>query len=632
MPARSRLGSTAERWQALRSAITSGAGRYVSGVRSLVCSGWHRGIALRRFVGTWVAKTAVFLTNLRSIIVMVLVLFGLYILGAALSRDIHDETILIEPIAAPPELVTLGFTPEVIAQRLVGEFGAIRKAAVSSRNKAAAARPVAPFAVQLDVDVPWVGVSYRSMTGFLRRVLCPQRERRIRGEIIGTAAASRLWLRDASGNLIDERSAPRTEPIEVAIRDGAERIVRSTDPYVLAVALVDATDPVRTEDALSAVRYCVRTPPQSDDAWCYNIWGRLLVREKDRAGAIEKYKQAIALQPNEPYPYVSWGNLLAARGDWPGAIEKYSKAVDLDEKYAVPYNNWGTVLEAQCDSGGAIERYERAIALDPTASLYYDNLGVALAHNEDSEGAIHQYERAIDLEPRDPVPYVHWGNVLADRPGGRGAIKKYRQAIHVKRKYANPYNDWGRVLAARRRWDDAIRKYKRAIALDGSYADPYNGWGDVLAARKGWAGAVEKYKRAIGLNHGYPDPHNGWGNVLAAQGNWAAAIEQYQKAIALSCKYPDPYNGWGNVLAAQGSWAAAIEQYEKAIALNGEFADPYNGWGDVLADQRDWARAIEKWENAIMLRHPDSARIARKIASARAASSPRSRQPPRWHK
>jgi len=55
--------------------------------------------------------------------------------------------------------------------------------------------------------------------------------------------------------------------------------------------------------------------------------------------------------------------VLEAQGNHAGAIEKYQQAIALDPEDADPYDGWGTVLEAQGNHAGAIEKYKQAIAL-----------------------------------------------------------------------------------------------------------------------------------------------------------------------------------------------------------------------------------------------------------------------------
>ena len=68
----------------------------------------------------------------------------------------------------------------------------------------------------------------------------------------------------------------------------------------------------------------------------YRNWGVVLANTGDDAGAIEKYKKATELNPQDAVTYRNWGEVLANMGDCDGSIGKYKKATELDGKPSRP--------------------------------------------------------------------------------------------------------------------------------------------------------------------------------------------------------------------------------------------------------------------------------------------------------
>ena len=78
---------------------------------------------------------------------------------------------------------------------------------------------------------------------------------------------------------------------------------------------------------------------------------------------------------------------MRAKNDVEGAIEKYKQAIEVDPNYAVAYNSWGVALRVKGDPDGAIDKYDRATKIDPNYAVAYNSWGVALSTKDDHRGA-----------------------------------------------------------------------------------------------------------------------------------------------------------------------------------------------------------------------------------------------------
>lgn len=79
---------------------------------------------------------------------------------------------------------------------------------------------------------------------------------------------------------------------------------------------------------------------------------------EDKEEALEWLNQALSHQPDYSYRYSSRGWMKQALGDIHGAIEDYKRAVELDPDDAITWNNLGLLEEQLGYRQQAQERYE----------------------------------------------------------------------------------------------------------------------------------------------------------------------------------------------------------------------------------------------------------------------------------
>nr|MBC8228857.1 tetratricopeptide repeat protein [bacterium] len=191
------------------------------------------------------------------------------------------------------------------------------------------------------------------------------------------------------------------------------------------------------------------------------------------------------------------------------AIQKYRKAIEINPNNATAYNNLGIALsnlgERRDDESlfeEAIQKYQKAIEIDPNNAEAYNNLGIARSdlakRRRDKsllEEAIQSFQKMIEIKPDFAESYYSLGIALSNLAERRDdeslfeeAIQSFQKVIEIKPDFAESYYSLGIALSnlAERRDDEslleeAIQKYQKAIEINPDDAKAYYNLGIALS-------------------------------------------------------------------------------------------------------------------------------------------------------
>jgi tetratricopeptide (TPR) repeat protein len=297
-----------------------------------------------------------------------------------------------------------------------------------------------------------------------------------------------------------------------------------------------------------------------DYADAYNGLGVALAAEERFDDAIEQYRKADELwktagSPDRKFALYNSGNALRSKKKYTEAADKYREAIAVDPEYAVAYNGLGLAFVGEERFDAAIEQYRKADELWKTTG------------SSDRKFALHNS-----------------ANALRSKKQYKESAETYREAIAVDPDYASAYNDLGLALAAEERFDDAIEQYGKADELwkaagssDRKFA-LYNA-ANALRSKKKYKEAADKCREAITVDPEYADAYNGLGIALAAVGRIDDAVQEYGKADKLWMKVKSDNRkialwNWGTALLEQERFDDAIAKYGEATSIA-----PTDPWG-----------------------------------------------------
>ena len=334
--------------------------------------------------------------------------------------------------------------------------------------------------------------------------------------------------------------------------------------------------------------------------------------------AIEKYKQALAINPNDFLALFTWGVVLdglakeksgkEAESLYRQAIEKYKQALIVKPDSFNALNNWGIILnnlakeksgkEAESLYRQAIEKYKQALIVKPDNFNALNNWGTALnglarmTFGEEAESlycqAIEKYKQALIVKPDNYETLDNWAmalTALAGMTSGKEAeslyhqaFEKCEQALAIKPGRCETFHNWGFSLSELAReksgkeaeslYHQAFEKYEKALAIKPNDFNAFNNWGLGLSelammkprkeAESLYRQAIEKYEQALTVKPDNFKALNNWGTAL----NGLARMTFGEEAESLYCQ--------------------AIEKYEQVLAINPNLYEVLINWGYTL--------------------------------------------------
>jgi tetratricopeptide (TPR) repeat protein len=114
-------------------------------------------------------------------------------------------------------------------------------------------------------------------------------------------------------------------------------------------------------------------------------------------------------QNNNVQELLNKGINLFQKESYDAAIQKYNEALQIDPNNSVGYNLLGMAYRFKFNQTGTqeykdkeIDSFKKAVTLDPKFWVAYKNLAVSLYYQNRKKEAVPYLEKALELQPNDP--------------------------------------------------------------------------------------------------------------------------------------------------------------------------------------------------------------------------------------
>jgi tetratricopeptide (TPR) repeat protein/MinD-like ATPase involved in chromosome partitioning or flagellar assembly len=225
--------------------------------------------------------------------------------------------------------------------------------------------------------------------------------------------------------------------------------------------------------------------------------------------AIEKYNEAVGVDPSYPLAYSSRGRAYFAKERFDDALIDFNEAIRLDAKNAGAYLGRGDVYWKKRDLARALDDYTSAINLDPKLSDAYTNRGKVLAEQGAPDKAVIDYDQAIKLSPKDPTPLLWRGEARTMSRDYDHALKDFDQALTLEPGSPKANIKRGEALLKRDGQGDteqAIAAITTGLGREVSYDPaPYLNRGKAYKKTRKFDDAKADFEKAINLSQDKPE-------------------------------------------------------------------------------------------------------------------------------
>jgi len=213
-----------------------------------------------------------------------------------------------------------------------------------------------------------------------------------------------------------------------------------------------------------------KTPEEQQDAVSQYNLGLTCFNLGRYQDAIEAYKQAIKIEPDNAEAYCCLGAAYSELDCHQEAIEACMQAIRFKPDYAEAHCRLGIAYGRLGRHQEAIEAYKQAIIIEPDQYLYYrlaavyDKLG---RHQESLEA----YKQATRIEPDNASPHSQLGYVYQNLGRHQEAIEAYQQVIRIEPDNAGAHYGLGLAYSKTGDKGSVLEEYKILKTLDAELAN-----------------------------------------------------------------------------------------------------------------------------------------------------------------
>jgi cytochrome c-type biogenesis protein CcmH/NrfG len=177
------------------------------------------------------------------------------------------------------------------------------------------------------------------------------------------------------------------------------------------------------------------------------------------------YDVAVKIDDFAPQVHFGIGRVLLDERDFAGAEVKFRKAIEADPNFEEAWAYLGRALRALGRFPDAVAAYRKSIQLVPTPETL-TGLGLALRDTNDPSGAEAQFQAAVSLDPSFALAWTFLANVRNRQNKLALAFEADEKAVSLDPNNANFQFGFGCAAMAVGKLDVARAAFERVIALD----------------------------------------------------------------------------------------------------------------------------------------------------------------------
>jgi len=276
------------------------------------------------------------------------------------------------------------------------------------------------------------------------------------------------------------------------------------------------------------------------------------------------------------------GIAAAQEGNLKEARQRFRQALALDPDDARLHHRLGMIHMAQGRSKRALSRHEKACKLNPDVARYHLHRGDALQRLKKNTKAVEAYAKSLEIDPRNAVAWNNRGFANFNLNRWNEALRCYDEAMQVAPTYAVAWYNYGYTLQLAGRLDDALDYYRRSLDLDPGDAIAWNNLANVYYNQGHYEKSIELFHKALEVDPEYVVAINNIGNAYDYLEEYEKAIPWHEKALEKDSTFHYAYMSKGRALTRLGRPEEGLGFIETSIELHNDDADYYEALGSCL--------------------------------------------------
>jgi len=306
-------------------------------------------------------------------------------------------------------------------------------------------------------------------------------------------------------------------------------------------------------------------------------WGQIASDPAQRAEklsqALEYYRQATNLSPQNAQLFNEWAQVYYILGDQEKALEKYQHSLSVDQEYHETYLLLGNLYLNMQELDEAADAYSKSLELNPGIVQAHSSLGYIYSQQGKPLEAVEENLKVLELAPNDYAS--HKNLVLLYQQLGRTdeAVAEAQIALGLA-----PEGDKASLealLAQLRPGQPFGSAQDKPIASsDEELVQIYLSEGQTYLNEEDFERAEEVYAKALELNPDIVQAHSALGYIYALQGKFQEALEENLKVLELAPNDYATHKNLAMIYQQSGRIEESVAEAETALELAPESDRP----------------------------------------------------------
>ena len=191
----------------------------------------------------------------------------------------------------------------------------------------------------------------------------------------------------------------------------------------------------RWAEARNAYKEAIRLKPDYAEAYFALAQGYYIRGGREQSEAIEPFKQALRLDPNNYMANYDLGNIYFSQKRYDDALEQFQRMVQLKPNWDA-YHMIGKIHAVQERYDAAIKAYKQSLGLASNTAAQFD-LGIVYFQQRKYSEAIEQFKNSIRLKISPAESHYNLGLVYLYSGNKSAAKEQYEALKQLKSDYAS---------------------------------------------------------------------------------------------------------------------------------------------------------------------------------------------------